>query len=839
MSSVAARWDGLGDAFYRKIDLYDMQWDVQDLSRLTVSAGSFGGPIALLHRPPHPGKPVIDIYNAAGRLIGNIKWNSGKLVCIGWSSTEDLVCCQDDGTLLIHDLFGAFKRNISMGHEAKEIKVLDAKTFVTDQDTGVAIMTSAFRIFAITSVSNPDEARIRKLAEVPGLKQRPIAWAIYHSDRQTKALVLTGSEVYAVDTAGQSRQVTLPVSGATDWRFIDLAISFNQKYLAMITQDGLLWVGELDFSRTHAVQQLPGLGPSLQLAFCGTGAVLVATDELHLVGKDDVLSLPAEDGPVAIVPELDGVRVISALRHDFFQRVPNSVEAIFKIGSMQPGSNLYEAFKEYNEKRNRADEYIRLILEQGTMRDAVDQCVSAAAQEFEAKGQKELLRAASFGKAFEMGIDPSSFVEVGQSLRILHNIRHDTHIGIPLSFSQLQHLTVAVLIDRLLLRRSYGLALKIATFLKLSESEGAARILAQWARFKVLQTHVPDDDIAKAIVEKVKDTSGISYADIAEEAFEKGRRNLAIRLLDHEPKASKQGQLLLKMNEERLALRKAMESGDTDFIHLVLLHMRSSPDMTLAKFLQILQNPEFAPAYHLFVQYCKERPERSRDLQDLFEFTQDLNPNTLAEWHLTEGLATDDLTSRLTHFRHAVDKFKLQNESHARFTEDQMKLLRFQKKLEDELNRGFLDLSLQETMSTLTSMGQHKHVETLRKDFKVPDRRFCWMKVTALAEVGDWPELEKFATSKVAAKFGGESFCDICLQYGRRDEAAKYISRVSKANKVSYCLKVGQLELAADLAAAAKNIEDLQQVLNHCGPGDAVLAGKVRLLRDQLVDRQR
>ena len=152
------------------------------------------------------------------------------------------------------------------------------------------------------------------------------------------------------------------------------------------------------------------------------------------------------------------------------------------------------------------------------------------------------------------------------------------------------------------------------------EIDGAARILAHWARFKVLQHDVPDDTIADAIVSKIKDTAGISYADIAEEvggldfpylhicvtllcqiiailltalfgnkyqiswsnisfpalfqAHEKGRPHLAIKLLDHEPKASKQGHLLLKMKEDKLALKKAIESGDTDFIYYVLLEMR-------------------------------------------------------------------------------------------------------------------------------------------------------------------------------------------------------------------------------------------------------------------------
>ena len=38
--------------------------------------------------------------------------------------------------------------------------------------------------------------------------------------------------------------------------------------------------------------------------------------------------------------------------------------------------------------------------------------------------------------------------------------------------------------------------------------------------------------------------------------------------------------------------------------------------------------------------------------------------------------------------------------------------------------------------------------EQLRKEFKVPDKRFHWLKVRALAESRDWIELEKFAKSK-------------------------------------------------------------------------------------------
>jgi vacuolar protein sorting-associated protein 16 len=43
------------------------------------------------------------------------QWNSGTLLRVGWSCCEDLVCVQDDGSVLIYDLFGNFKKTFTMG----------------------------------------------------------------------------------------------------------------------------------------------------------------------------------------------------------------------------------------------------------------------------------------------------------------------------------------------------------------------------------------------------------------------------------------------------------------------------------------------------------------------------------------------------------------------------------------------------------------------------------------------------------------------------------------------------------------------------------------------------
>ena len=44
-----------------------------------------------------------------------VQWNSGRIKKLGWTYTEDLLCVQDDGTVLVYDIFLNFKRQFGMG----------------------------------------------------------------------------------------------------------------------------------------------------------------------------------------------------------------------------------------------------------------------------------------------------------------------------------------------------------------------------------------------------------------------------------------------------------------------------------------------------------------------------------------------------------------------------------------------------------------------------------------------------------------------------------------------------------------------------------------------------
>lgn len=261
-----------------------------------------------------------------------------------------------------------------------------------------------------------------------------------------------------------------------------------------------------------------------------------------------------------LVPELDGVRIFSRSTHEFLHEVPAASEEIFKIASMAPGALLLEAQKEYEKESQKADEYLREIQELGQLTQAVQQCIEAAGHEHRPDMQKSLLRvglegraggcreggvrstrgscfllpsgfsqAASFGKCFLDRFPPDSFVRMCQDLRVLNAVR-DYHIGIPLTYSQYKQLTIQVLLDRLVLRRLYPLAIQICEYLRLPEVQGVSRILAHWACYKVQQKDVSDEDVARAINQKLGDTPGVSYSDIAARAYGCGRTELAIKV---------------------------------------------------------------------------------------------------------------------------------------------------------------------------------------------------------------------------------------------------------------------------------------------------------------------
>ncbi|CAB3999378.1 vacuolar sorting-associated 16 homolog [Paramuricea clavata] len=351
---------------------------------------------------------------------------------------------------------------------------------------------------------------------------------------------------------------------------------------------------------------------------------------------------------------------------------------------------LYEAMKEFEKKSAKADEYIRLI--KTKLSEAVKQCIQAAGSEFEQTLQRGLLRAASFGKSFVTELEPhKKFVEMCQILRVLNAVR-DYTVGVPLTLVQLEKMSMTVLIDRLILRRQYCLAIRISNYLKIPKTDGESRILAHWACYKVQQTNKDDEDIAQAIAAKLGDTPGISYTEIASKALDCGRTQLTIRLLDYESKAADQVPLLIEMKKNQLALEKAIESGDTDLVYMVVMDLKEK--QPLKEFLMTLRH--FPIALSLFVKYCKEQDLKT--LENLYKIDdQFLNLGLL---HLHDSCTKTTFDDRTACLKESLKYFNQGNLLFPKqIVEEQIKLLERQKLFEEQLRLpGLSGLSVSDTI---------------------------------------------------------------------------------------------------------------------------------------------
>ncbi|UYV62515.1 VPS16 [Cordylochernes scorpioides] len=627
---------------------------------------------------------------------------------------------------------------------------------------------------------------------------------------------------------------------------VALAVSMNQQHLALLADTGALWIGSLDLQRKYCEFDTKSKSRPQQFLWCGNGAVVGYWQNiLLLVGpENDWLKYPFVPPLIYLMSygELDGIRIISSLTHELLHCVPQAITDIFKIASLEPGALLMEASKEFRMKSPKADEYLRMVREKNQLELAVTQCIEAAGHELDPQRQKKLLRAASFGKCFLPEISPEPFVTTCRKLRVLNAIRVHT-IGLPLTWTQLprlEHLTIPKLVDRLVRLRHYYLAIKICHYLNIPESRGSSHVLSQWALYKVetCKTNNPGA-LAKEIADKLGHAPGISYSEIAAHARDLGNPNLAIKLLDYESRASEQVPLLAKLKQDHQAMEKAISSGDSDlgidsFILLSLSIMYyvmfelGDPVTNFELFDMIRKMPV---ALTLYLKYCRET-----DLDRLLRtYYQDDNFAGQALCHWLEAYSTQIVEKRISCLKEAADNYKRAKQDFlSSQTEDHYTLLSHQIKLEAELPaEQFVGLSLQATLAKLLKLGRSKLVESLRREFHVPERRMAWLKVRILTETREWEELGKMAKAK-KSPIGFEPFVDAYLTDNNKFEAQKLIPKVKEENKVKYLIKVGMLEEAAKLAFTQKDDLALNKVYQACTNSNRSLAEKVNTMRSQL-----
>ena len=215
------------------------------------------------------------------------------------------------------------------------------------------------------------------------------------------------------------------------------------------------------------------------------------------------------------------------------------------------------------------------------------------------------------------------------------------------------------------------------------------------------------------------------------------------------------------MDEEELALEKAIESLDTDLIYTVLSHLHRK--LTLSEFFATINSRRTATA--LFLRYCREQnPQLLKDF-----FFQDDRKSESALSIVQEALQTESPQERMELFKAASSllgehkKYAFESKvclqffywililtSSAKTLSEQVKFEERQQIMFKNLNRPVLSSSINGTIVELLTEGNLKMAEKLKTDLKLSEKRWCYQRLSVLVHKRNWDGLDKFGKSKPA-----------------------------------------------------------------------------------------
>ncbi|KAI0035807.1 vacuolar assembling/sorting protein VPS16 [Vararia minispora EC-137] len=830
-----AQWQAMDDTnnvFYRRQQLYTLDpGKLPNLDECIIAGCRYGGPVAMMRdnakmiavgrATPMFAKSQIQVYSPAGAGLLLFGWEQVKIIKFGWTGDERLVVLNEEGVYRLYDLQGDYVQH-SLGGDAGEVGIVDAKI----HESGLVALTGSLQFL---EVKGWEGNRPMTLAN-PGISEPPYSWTLIPPDftisRHTEILLSVESTVFTVDNLD-----------AVDQRlsrgpFTYIAASPNGKSLALLTFTGTLWVVSTDFQRSLAefdtTQVVGAVGDVRQVEWCGNDAILVNWSSLSLIVGPfgDTLSY-FYSGSTFATTEIDGIRILGPDSCDFIQKVPASIVSVLRPGSTSPSAILLHAWDNFMQKSPKADEDIRSIRPE--LAGAVDELIEAAGNEWEPTWQRKLLRAANFGKGFLDLYNPSDFVNMGKTLKVLNAVRY-YEIAIPITHFQYLYLSPHHLITRLTARNLHLLALRVSSFLELPPDS----VLKHWASAKILKSRSTgagtgkdtelggDEDVCKSIVDKFESLGGggVSYAEIAKKAWEAGRTSLATMLLDHEPRASDQVPLLLAMKEDHLALQKAVDSGDTDLVYHVLLQLYTRHP--LGTFFRLIEDggSHLAPASKLLQVYAREQ---NREMLRDFFYSDDRRVES-AVLSLDEANGLQHPEAKISAIKSAQKFFSEDKERafEAKMMDEYSRLLTLQEQLEKESDGRikFFGQSVNETIRTCLVNGMAKRADKIKSDFKVPDKRFWYLKLHALTETRDFEGLETFSRSK-RSPIGYEAFVRHLVEKSHPKEASQYVARCDAPRRVDLYVECGEWRMAIKECKERGDKTKLE-LLKRASPNDLI-----------------
>ena len=117
-----------------------------------ILPASFGGPILSIRGN------IVHTHQSTGPEISKFNWRNARIIECVWSNKREAVFVLEDGTVILYSLFGELVQSTTMGQEAKDVGVKEARIFISrgTATAGVAVLTTTKKIFCSVQCSRTE-----------------------------------------------------------------------------------------------------------------------------------------------------------------------------------------------------------------------------------------------------------------------------------------------------------------------------------------------------------------------------------------------------------------------------------------------------------------------------------------------------------------------------------------------------------------------------------------------------------------------------------------------------------------------------------------------------------
>eukprot|EP01064_Diplonema_japonicum_P015432 TRINITY_DN23156_c0_g1_i1.p1 TRINITY_DN23156_c0_g1~~TRINITY_DN23156_c0_g1_i1.p1 ORF type:complete len:869 (+),score=170.34 TRINITY_DN23156_c0_g1_i1:59-2608(+) len=797
----SASWSLVNGVPYRHVEVYKTEgWRVTE--RDVVKGGMEGGYVGASVRQGTTGGVKFFTWTGCGDSVGEWVWRGNEprtlLISWGWLPEDKISTLGSDGAVVEYDLFGTEVRRSPMLHNTQAAGSTVLCGVVENCFAVAFTMNFVIKLDLSETTSKPI---LVKCTHFSPFLMAVSCKGVVHASTNTEAKMFWSDPKTALPNSLPSCSL--------------VKISPSGGLVAKLSDSGVLSVTPTEDPAAPVFEEKIPLqnGEISALSWCGNDAVVLVTCDAPNYSVS--LVVPGGFRTVAkfrsniltVTEEAYCCKIFHDHGVDLLQRAPSETVNIFG-GKPSNGMLLFQAFKRHQKHDPMASKLLRKV---PSLAKGYRACIHAALHSFDEQTQKDLLGAASLGKAYFKGrIDGAVLGNACAELRVLNAVRAK-EVGMFLLYPCFAATArIKGVVRRLVDRRLYGLSLALAEY----SGMHTGSIATSWGIWQVNKnTEKSDKDLADHIAGQLKPYQGLSRVPLVKEALSIGRAKLASLLLDAEPDLDVRVQQTIQLGEYEKALDVSINACDPALtLYCTLTTISANTDKKLMYIM--LKDRPFALRH--YAAYCEQR--NTAALHELYAelgHYQKHGFSVLKAAH--DPRLAPNSRNLIRSIKEASDLFSRAGKPYdveVKILDSQTKLLNLQ---EDLVRKGKFrgeggGMSLRNTLRVLLQAGDIKMADSLRKDHGMGDRNYWYIKVTALCETGNYKELEAWGLGKGLAKLvankiassspiGYDYFVTECMRFGHPEEALKYIPKIADyARRAEAYCETNEFNSAIDTA---------------------------------------